>query len=379
MENGIILCIDDERVVLNGLQAQLSRDFGINYSIELAESGEEALELINELLAAGRSIPVVISDQLMPGIKGHELLKRIHQMSPATYNVLLTGQSDLEAVTEAVNYANLYRYIAKPWEGKDLLMTVREALKSFYKDEQLKEQYKLLQDHNKELENLVRARTKELQREKGKSDELLTNILPEEVATELKEKGEATPRHYKMVSVLFTDFRAYTKSAANISPRELIDTLNESFTAFDNIIGKYDMEKIKTIGDSYMCASGLPVPNTTNAIDAVGAAMEICEWVTKWNAKRVDKGKEAWEIRIGVHSGELIAGVVGKKKFAYDVWGDTVNIASRMESNGDVGKVNISGTTYELVKDKFICEFRGKLPVKGRDIMDMYFVTDKIS
>lgn len=376
MEKGVILCVDDERVVLNGLRSQLGRDFGSQYAIELAESGEEALELVNELLREGNEIPIVISDQLMPGIKGHELLKNIHIITPSTYTVLLTGQSDLEAVTEAVNHGNLYRYISKPWEGNDLIMTVREALKGFYQDKQLEEQNKLLERHNKELEKLVYERTQQLQDAKDKSDELLLNILPEETATELKEKGEATARHYKMVTVLFTDFQAFTKSASEISPQELIQTLNECFTAFDNIIGRHNLEKIKTIGDAYMCAGGLPSENSTNASDAVSAACEIREWVANWNNARIAKGLETWEIRIGVHTGELIAGVIGKKKFAYDVWGDAVNLASRMESNGEIGKINISGSTFELVKDKFTCQHRGKLPVKGKDVVDMYFVTE---
>ncbi len=370
----MIICIDDERVVLNGLQSQLGRDFGSLYAIELAESGEEALELVAELLAAGSDIPIVISDQLMPGIKGHEVLKRIHEASPATYTVLLTGQSDLEAVTEAVNHANLYRYMAKPWDGPDLVLTVREAIKGFYQDRLLEEQNRQLERHNKELELLVDERTQELQKEKQKSEALLRNILPDEIADELKQKGEATPQYYEMVTVLFTDFKSFTQAASTINPQELVQTLNECFTAFDEIIGRHNMEKIKTIGDAYMCAGGLPVKNTSNPADAVGAALEICQWVSEWNAQRAAKGLNAWELRVGVNTGDLIAGVIGKKKFAYDVWGDTVNIAARMESHGEIGKVNISASTYEWVKSRFDCEHRGKLPVKGKEVMDMYFV-----
>ena len=136
-------------------------------------------------------------------------------------------------------------------------------------------------------------RTQQLQDAKDKSDELLLNILPEETATELKEKGEATARHYKMVTVLFTDFQAFTKSASEISPQELIQTLNECFTSFDDIIGRHNLEKIKTIGDAYMCAGGLPTSNTTNAVDAVAAACEIERWVTKWNENRIIKGLDS--------------------------------------------------------------------------------------
>jgi class 3 adenylate cyclase len=210
-----------------------------------------------------------------------------------------------------------------------------------------------------------------------KINNLLLNILPEEVAAELKIKGEAKPRQYKMVSVLFTDFRAFTKTASTISPLELIQTLNECFSAFDDIVGNYNLEKIKTIGDAYMCAGGIPEENTTNAFDAVAAALEINNWVNNWNIKREASGLPKWEIRIGVHTGELVAGVIGKKKFAYDVWGDAVNLASRMENTGEVGKVNISGTTYEFIKDKFECLYRGQVTAKGKGDVDMYFVQMK--
>ncbi len=374
MENAVILCVDDERVVLNGLQSQLSRDFGNEYILEFAESGEEALELIEEFLQDGVDIPVVISDQLMPGLKGHQLLTKVHHLSPKSFKILLTGQSDLEAVTDAVNQANLYRYIGKPWEGTDLILTVREAIKSFYQDKQLEVQNRLLERHNRELEALVEERTVELRQEKEKSEELLLNILPNETAEELIKSGVSSPKHYDMVSVLFTDFKAFTKAASEISPQELVETLNECFTAFDEICDKHQLEKIKTIGDAYMCAGGLPVANNTNPIDAVTAACEISRWTDEWNQKRQTEGKTPWEIRIGVHTGELVAGVIGKRKFAYDVWGDAVNIAARIESSGEEGKVNISGTTYELVKDRFSCTHRGKIDVRGKGQIEMYFV-----
>lgn len=374
MENGVILCIDDERVVLNGLLSQLGREFGDEYPIEVTESAEEALDLVREVLRSGIDIPIVISDQLMPGMKGHEVLRTIHDLSPATYTVLLTGQSDLEAITEAVNHANLYRYITKPWEGNDLILTVREAIKGFYQDQQLAEKNRMLDIQNRELEELIEGRTQELQEEKRKSDELLLNILPEEIAAELKEKGEASPRHYEMVTVLFTDFQSFTKLASEISPHDLILILNECYTAFDHIIGEHNLEKIKTIGDAYMCAGGLPVENTTNPIDAVKAACEIRNWVTLWNERRVASGLDKLEIRIGIHTGRLIAGVVGKKKFAYDLWGDAVNIAARMEQYSEAGRINVSQNTYELVKNEFGFEYRGEVEVKGKGAMKMYYV-----
>lgn len=178
-----------------------------------------------------------------------------------------------------------------------------------------------------------------------------------------------------MVTVLFTDFQSFTQSATAISPVELIQTLNEFFTAFDDIIDRNNLEKIKTIGDSYMCAGGLPTPNTSNPKDVVLAAKQITKWVNDKNEERQSQGLQKWEIRIGIHTGELIAGVIGRKKFAYDVWGNTVNLASRMESSGEIGKVNISNATYELIKDEFVCEYRGNIPVKGNVSMEMYFLS----
>lgn len=378
MAQGIILCVDDERNVLNGIQSQLIREFGSKYIIELAESGEEALEIASLSLNEGYDIPIIITDQLMPGLKGHELLIEFYKLSPSTFKILLTGQSDFESITKAVNHAKLYRYIAKPWESQDLLMSIKEALKGFYQEKQLNIQNRLLEEYNKDLEKQIAIRTIEVKQEKEKSDKLLNNILPIEISNELKEKGEVIPIFYKMVSVLFTDFKSFTKSASEISPHELINTLNEAFTAFDDIISKHNLEKIKTIGDAYMCVGGLPKVNTQNPINAVSAALEIRDWVDLWNKKRLENNLPKWEIRIGVHTGELIAGVIGTKKFAYDVWGDTVNITSSLENKSEAGKVNISNVTYEFVKDYFEFTPRGNITTKGNVDIEMYFVNKKL-
>lgn len=207
-----------------------------------------------------------------------------------------------------------------------------------------------------------------------RSDELLLNILPEEVAEELKIKGSADAKHFDDVTVMFTDFKDFTRISEKLSPTELVNEIHFCFKAFDEIISKHNIEKIKTIGDSYMCAGGLPVINRTNAYDVVQAAMEINNFMQQHSAIRKLEGKEIFEIRIGVHTGPVVAGIVGVKKFAYDIWGDTVNIASRMESSGVAGKVNISGTTYAHIKNKFRCTHRGKITTKGKGNFDMYFV-----
>ena len=207
-------------------------------------------------------------------------------------------------------------------------------------------------------------------REKTRSEELLLNILPFEIAQELKEKGKSEARLFDEVTVMFTDFKGFTQISENLSPSELVKEIDTCFKAFDEIITKYNIEKIKTIGDSYMCAGGLPIPNKTNATDVAKAAIEIRDFMQK---RRLETST-GFEIRIGVHTGPVVAGIVGIKKFAYDIWGDTVNIASRMESSGEAGKVNISATTCELVKDKFSCIYRGKVQAKGKGEIDMYFV-----
>ncbi len=214
-----------------------------------------------------------------------------------------------------------------------------------------------------------------ISKEKKRSDDLLTNILPKETADELKATGAAKARSFDMVTVMFTDFKDFTQISETLSPAELVNDLHTIFHAFDNIIHKHTIEKIKTIGDSYMAAGGLPIPNKTHAKDVVSAALKIVKFMEAHNQQRMKEGKPVFEIRIGINSGPVVAGIVGIKKFAYDIWGDTVNLASRMESSGEPGKINISGSTYELVKNDFNCTYRGKIQAKNKGEVDMYFVS----
>jgi class 3 adenylate cyclase/tetratricopeptide (TPR) repeat protein len=211
-------------------------------------------------------------------------------------------------------------------------------------------------------------------KEKKKSEDLLLNILPAEVAEELKAKGSAEAKLIDEVTVLFTDFKGFTQMSEKLSAKDLVSEINECFSEFDNIMQKHSIEKIKTIGDSYMAAGGLPTPNSTHALDVVNASMEIQKFMNHQKTKKEAAGQLYFEIRIGVHTGPVVAGIVGIKKYSYDIWGDTVNTASRMESSGEIGQINISGTTYELVKDNFNCIHRGKIEAKGKGEIDMYFV-----
>lgn len=221
---------------------------------------------------------------------------------------------------------------------------------------------------------LLTRKNVEIQEEQHRSQELLLNILPAEVAYELKEYGAARAHRYEEVTVLFSDFQNFTAITENLSPEKLIADLDYCFKAFDRITEKYELEKIKTIGDAYLCAGGVPSPNPDHAKHAVSAALEMQQFLETWKQEKINSGEEFFEARIGIHTGPIIAGVVGVKKFAYDIWGDTVNIASRMESSGQTGKVNISGSTYALVHDLFPCVHRGKIQVKHKGEIDMYFV-----
>jgi len=213
-----------------------------------------------------------------------------------------------------------------------------------------------------------------IESERKKSDALLLNILPVETAEELKEKGFAEARTFESVSVIFTDFKDFTKVAESLDAKSLVKEIDYVFKKFDEIITKHNIEKIKTIGDAYMAAAGLPIENKTHAVDMVSAALEILETIEEIKTDRKNKGLPFFEIRIGIHTGPVVAGIVGTKKFAYDIWGDAVNVASRMESSSEAGKINISGSTYELIKNQFKCHYRGKVTAKNKGEIDMYFV-----
>ncbi|MGF1532483.1 MAG: adenylate/guanylate cyclase domain-containing protein [Bernardetiaceae bacterium] len=210
--------------------------------------------------------------------------------------------------------------------------------------------------------------------EREKSEALLLNILPAAVADELKKHGRAQPQYYDSATVIFTDFKGFTQVAEKLSPQDLIQELEEYFLAFDEILERHNLEKIKTIGDAYMCAGGLPIINTTHAEDAVKAGLDMQRFMARKQEEKSAQNKPSFQLRVGIHTGPLVAGVVGRKKFAYDIWGDTVNVAARMEQSGEPDRVNISGETYERIKDKFNCTYRGQVAAKNKGNVDMYFV-----
>jgi class 3 adenylate cyclase len=260
------------------------------------------------------------------------------------------------------------RFARISYNLEEQLVQVKELSRKQLALEQ--EKKKLVEAQKDQLEIEVAERTNELRMQKEETERLLYNILPMDIAKELQEKGTSIPRRFEEISVLFSDFKGFTNTVATMPAHRLVEELNDIFRVFDDIIDRHGIEKIKTIGDSYLIAAGLPKESENHAIQCVKVALEMIRHIDKRNETSAIK----WLMRVGIHSGSVIAGVVGKKKFTYDVWGDTVNIAQRMEASGIPGKVNISAHTFHLVKNEFNCEYRGKIDAKGKGEIDMYFV-----
>lgn len=293
--------------------------------------------------------------------KGVEIIEEIksnanYQLAPV---VLLTESNDLKAAFEA----GAADFIDKPLKESKLRLRIGLTLRLSKSMVEINEQ-----------KDQIEKQTQELELQKEVSERMLLNILPYEIAEQLKKKGHAKTKNYRRVTVMFTDFKDFSKHASELSPQELVEELDFYFQKFDSIIDQHYIEKIKTIGDAYMCAGGLPLKNRSNPFDVLLAALKISNVMCERNMANKKTGRKCWEIRIGVHTGAVVAGVIGKRKFAYDIWGDTVNTASRMESNSEINKINVSGDTYEYLKDYFDCTYRGKIEIKNKGEVDMYFV-----
>jgi DNA-binding response OmpR family regulator len=345
------------------------------YKLFFATNGRNALDKIKNT-----SFDLILLDIMMPEMNGFEVCQQVKNNSETTDIpvIFITALSDTRDKVKGFATGGI-DYITKPFQSEEVLARVDTHL-------QLRSVQKNLQANNVCLQNEIEERKRvekhlehsliELSEEKQKSDNLLLNILPVKIAAELKNTAKIEPVYFDSASVMFTDFVDFTRIAEQISPRALIEELDYYFSFFDTVIEKYNLEKLKTIGDSYMCAGGIPTPNDTHAHDIVMAALEIQELFSRRQPRPTtsDPQSHHFDMRIGINSGSLIGGVIGKKKFVYDVWGDTVNIASRMESSGAPGRVNISPSTYLLVKDHFECEYRGKIIAKNKGRIAMYFV-----
>jgi class 3 adenylate cyclase/DNA-binding NarL/FixJ family response regulator len=398
-----ILAVDDEPDMEALISQRFRKQIRENkFEFVFARNGNEALVK----LAEHDEIALVLTDINMPGMDGLTLLSKIKELKKPIQSLVISAYGDLKNIRTAMNQG-AFDFLIKPIDFQDFEITLNKTIENVNfvakslenelqlnkeREEKIKVQEELLiqlkqnadiiTQQNIILEAKVNERTKELvakneiiSQERDKSDQLLLNILPFEIAQELKESGTTEAKHFDEVTVMFTDFKDFTKIAASMTPKELVAEIDTCFKAFDQIINIYQIEKIKTIGDSYMVAAGLPKTNNTHALDIINAARDIQQYMNEHILNNQRTGKNGLgQLRIGVHTGPVVAGVVGTKKFAYDIWGDAVNLASRMESYGEPGKINISGNTYEHIKNNLNCTYRGEIAVKNKGDVKMYFV-----
>lgn len=336
--NPTILVAEDEPEILKIVVGYLQQTK--LYQILQAKNGQIALKIIEK-----QKPDLVLTDWNMPVMDGIELVKAIKSNPELKHiPVIMQTANTTDAELQLAFDNGVLDYIKKPIQGSvELLARVRSAIA--------------------------------LSQANRKNEKLLLKIFPEEVVEELKERNDATPRYFKSTSILFADVKGFSATARRLKdePQTLVKMLDRCFEALDDIAIKYDIERIKTIGDCYMAVSGVPTETRTHALDLVLAGLQMQAVIEQFNTTSSEI--DSWQLRMGIHTGDLVAGVIGKLKFAYDVWGDSVNLASRLESTGKVGKVHISEETYQAIKDFFVCEKRPE-PIEAKNIgkVQTYFV-----
>jgi adenylate cyclase len=350
---GMVLIADDNEGNRRLVARRLERE---GYSTLMAADGFEALKILRV-----HKVDLVLLDVMMPELDGLGTLQRLKE-DPDLRDIpviMVSAVEEISSVTACIEHG-ADDYLPKPIDTAILKARVRSLVERVR-----------LRRLDQERTSELRQALIDIERERQISDNLLLNILPNAVAEELRTKNSVEPRYYEDATIVFTDFAGFTPSTANISAEELVMTLHAYFTGFDNIIDQYGLEKLKTIGDSYLYVGGLPSRSSSHPVDAILAAWQIIQF----GMHRAKSGDSIhWPVRIGVHTGPVIAGVVGIHKFAFDIWGESVNFASRMESSGAPNQINISDRTYVRVKDFFACEPRGRLRTKDGQEVEMYFV-----
>ncbi len=368
-------------------------------TVHWGANGVEALALAREHRPA-----LVISDVEMPEMDGHELCRRL-KAEPDLRGIPVLMLTSLAATSDilAGMREGADAYVTKPYDPPHVLERIDSLLAHGNEPDRpgepltleyggdvmrldvsrrqllnlLLSTYENILRQNQRLEEMhaqLGEASRKLEESLGRTRELLYRVFPREIADELADQGQSQPRHFDAVTVLFTDFVGFTRIAETMEPRQLIDDLETYFRRFDQLAARFRVEKLKTIGDAYMAAGGVPVATPTHAIDVALLALALREWTAEIARERTARGLPAFSIRIGLHTGPLVAGVIGEQRFTYDLWGDTVNTASRMESGGEAGRINISGDTHRLVEPFFECTPRGRIEVKNRAAVEMYFL-----
>lgn len=343
-----VLIVDDNETIRDLLAAQIKRQ---GHSVTIAENGLQALEKIQ-----AQPFDLVLLDIMMPELDGYGVLTHL-KADPELRHlpvIVISAVDDIDSVVRCVELG-ADDYMFKPFNKVLLKARVGACLEK------------------KRLRDQEQAYLQTIQAEQQKSERLLLNILPQPIAERLKQGQVTIADNFADVTVLFADLVDFTKLSARISPRELVSLLNELFSTFDQLADRHGLEKIKTIGDAYLVVGGLPTPRPDHAEAIAEMALEMQQAVTHLSAALA----ENFSIRIGIHTGPVVAGVIGAKKFTYDLWGDTVNLASRMESHGLAGHIQVSATTYERLQDRYELEERGCIQVKGKGEVRTYLLTGR--
>lgn len=349
LNNASILIAEDENIIAKDISKTLER---LGYDVlGSVRTGEDIIAEAERLQPDLVLMDIMLEGE-MSGIEAAEKIMSSFDI-PVIYLTALADNGTLQKakITEP------FGYVLKPFDERMLHSSIEMGLYKHQMNKKLKE------------------RTRELEEEKIKSNQLIHNILPAAIVRELRDTGFIKPREYSMITIMFTDFQGFTEISSRLHPNELVNELNDIFKRFDSIIDSHGLEKLKTMGDSYIVAGGLPKETGDHAVKVVSAALEMHKFLDERNISSPNK----WQMRSGVHSGHVVAGVVGKNKFTYDVWGNTVNIASTLEKTGRPGMVNISSVTHELIKEHFECEPYGNLTVVGNGNLNMYFVRRKFN
>lgn len=366
-DNPHILIVDDKQENLKILSEMLKHD---GFNLLIAMDGERAVNI------ARKEVPdIILLDIMMPKMNGYEACQLIKE-NPITKDIPVIFMSALNETHNKVQGLKLgaVDYITKPFQIAEVKARIKTHLDLQLLQKALQEKNQLLE---KEIEERKRAEDKlndyarKLEIEQKKSDDLLLNLLPENVVKDLKDQGNSAPKVFDNVSIMFADVVDFTRISADLDPDSLIDELSDMFSHFDEIMKRNECERIKTIGDAYLAVSGMAQADPNHAKNMIRAAIEIIDYLHHRN-QVLDLD---WQVRIGIHSGKIVGGIVGLKKYIYDVFGDTINVASRMENNSEPMKINVSETTYKLCREDFRFQAREPIPIKGKKHIQMYFVT----
>ncbi|MBW4679971.1 MAG: response regulator [Microcoleus vaginatus WJT46-NPBG5] len=350
LDQAAVLVVDDIEANRDLLGRRLKRH---GYTVTVAEDGSQALELMQ-----AQPFDLVLLDIMMPKMNGYQVLEQLKADSSLRHIpvIMISAVDDLDSVVKCIELG-AEDYLTKPFNPVLLKARISACLEK------------------KRLRDQEQAFLKQLQAEQEKSERLLLNILPKAIAEKLKQGWNTIADSFAEVTVLFADIVDFTKLSAQVSPTDLVNLLNDIFSTFDRLAEQHGLEKIKTIGDAYMVVGGLPVPSANHAIAIAEMALDMQQAIAQFNTQR----EQPFSIRIGINTGPVVAGVIGTHKFTYDLWGDTVNIASRMESQGIIGKIQVTSATYERLRERYKFEDRGLIDVKGKGEMRTYLLLDRQS